>query len=163
VVSDDFLFLLLFYAAKINYISQFCYRNIVIFDRNFNKMSIGTKVRYYRHIKSLSQSDLAIKSGISQSIISSLEADKTVPNSVMLHRIAQELEVDINDLLKDENVVQNNFDKAIGNIYSQVTINNHFPENVLNVLLSNQEKITNLIEAQNKFMETLLSHLTQQK
>jgi transcriptional regulator with XRE-family HTH domain len=51
-------------------------------------MSIGTKVRHYRHIKSLSQSDLAIKSGISQSIISSLEADKTVPNSVMLHRIA---------------------------------------------------------------------------
>jgi hypothetical protein len=64
--------------------------------------------------------------------------------------------VNINDLLKDENVVQNNHDKAIGNIYSQVTINNHFPENVLNVLLSNQEKITNLIEMQNKFMETLL-------
>ena len=119
-------------------------------------MSIGTKVRSYRHIKSLSQSDLAIKSGISQSILSSLEADKTVPNSVMLHRIAQELEVDINDLLKDENVVQNNFDKAIGNVYSQVTINNHFPENVLNVLLSNQEKITNLIEMQNKLLETIL-------
>jgi transcriptional regulator with XRE-family HTH domain len=126
-------------------------------------MSIGTRVRHYRHIKSLSQSDLSIKSGISQSIISSLEADKTVPNSVMLHKIAQELEVDINDLLKDENVVQNNHDKAIGNIYSQVTINNHFPENVLNVLLSNQEKITNLIEMQNKFMETLLPYLTQQK
>jgi len=119
-------------------------------------MSIGTKVRYYRHIKSLSQSALAVKSGISQSIISSLEADKTVPNSVMLHRIAQELEVDLNDLLKDENVVQNNFDKAIGNIYSQVTINNHFPENVLNVLLANQEKITNLIEMQNKLLETIL-------
>jgi transcriptional regulator with XRE-family HTH domain len=126
-------------------------------------MSIGTKVRHYRHLKSLSQGELAIRSGISQSIISSLEADKTVPNSVMLHKIAQELEVNINDLLKDENVVQNNHDKAIGNIYSQVTINNHFPENVLNVLLSNQEKITNLIEMQNKFIETLLPHLTQQK
>ena len=55
-------------------------------------MSIGTKVRQYRYIKSLSQSDLAIKLGVSQSIISSLEADKTIPNSVMLNRIAQELE-----------------------------------------------------------------------
>ena len=120
-------------------------------------MSLGTKVRYYRHLKSLSQNDLATMSGISQSIISSMEADKTIPNSVMLQRIAQELEVNINDLLKDENVVQNNFDKAIGNVYSQVTINNLFPENVLNVLLSNQEKITNLIEMQNKLLETILN------
>ena len=118
-------------------------------------MSLGTKVRKYRHLKSLSQSDLAFRSGISQSIISSLEADKSIPNSVMLNRIAQELEVDINELLDDENVVQNNSDSAIGNIHSQVTINNHFPENVLNVLLSNQEKISNLIEIQNKLMETI--------
>ena len=138
------------------WILQFYYRNIVIFDHNFDKMSIGTKVRQYRHIKSLSQSDLAIRSGVSQSIISSLEADKSIPNSVMLNRIAQELEVDINELLKNDQVVQNNFDKAIGNVYSQVTINNLFPENVLNVLLSNQEKITNLIGMQNKLLETIL-------
>lgn len=119
-------------------------------------MSIGTKVRQYRHLKSLSQRDLSIKTGISQSMISSLEADKNIPNSVMLNKIAKELEVDINELLKDENIVQNNTDKAIGNIYSQVTINNNFPENVLNVLISNQEKITNLIETQNKLIETLL-------
>ena len=119
-------------------------------------MSIGTKVRHYRHLKSLSQSDLAMRSSVSQSIISSLEADKSIPSSVMLNRIAQELEVDINELLKDENVVQNNFDKSIGNVHSQVTINNHFPENVLNVLLSNQEKISNLIDGQNRLLETLL-------
>jgi len=124
--------------------------------QNFNKMSIGTKVRKHRYLKSLSQSDLAIRTGVSQSIISSLEADKNIPNSAMLHRIAQELEVDINELLREENVVQNNFDKAVGNIHSQVTINNLFPEKILNLLLSNQEKISNLIEIQNKLLETLL-------
>jgi len=99
---------------------------------------------------------LADNADISQSIISSLESDKSVPNSVMLNRIAKELGVDINDLLADENIIQNNSDKAVGNIHSQVTINNHFPENVLEILLSNQEKITSLIEVQNKLMESIL-------
>ena len=74
----------------------------------------------------------------------------------MLCKIAKELGVDINDLLRDENIVQNNSDKSIGNIHSQVTINNHFPENVLEVLLMNQERITNLIESQNRLIEKLL-------
>ncbi|GHV44600.1 hypothetical protein FACS1894180_6140 [Bacteroidia bacterium] len=119
-------------------------------------MSIGSKIWKYRHLKNLSHSDLAFNSHISQSEISSLESDKSVPNSIMLHRIAKALDVDINDLLVDENIVQNNSDKAIGNIHSQVTINNHFPKNVLDVLLNNQEKITQLLATQNKLMENIL-------
>ena len=119
-------------------------------------MSIGTKVRQYRCAKSLSQNELALKAGVSQNIISSLESDKSVPGSVMLNRIAKELEVNINDLLKDESIVQNNSERAIGNIHSKVTINNHFPENILEILLSNQEKITTLIETQNQLVEALL-------
>ena len=107
-------------------------------------------------LRELSQSDLAIQAEISQSVVSSLESDKTIPNSVMLNRIAKVLEVDINELLKDDSIVQNNSDKAIGNIHSQVTINNHFPENVLTILMSNQEKITNLLEAQNKLIDALM-------
>ena len=118
-------------------------------------MSIGKKVRQYRDIKKMSQSMLAEKVEVSQSIISSLESDKSVPNSVMLHRIAKALDVDINDLLVDESIVQNNYDKAIGNIHSQVTINNHFPEKIFDILLSNQEKITHLLEAQNKLIESI--------
>ena len=106
--------------------------------------------------KGFSQSMLADNANVSQSIISSLESNKSIPNSVMLHRIAKELEVDINDLLRDENIIQNNSDRAVGNIHSQVTINNHFPENMLDTLLLNQEKITSLIETQNKLIETLL-------
>ena len=126
------------------------------FDQNIDKMSIGNKVRKHRMLKNISQSDLALRAEISQSIVSSLESDKTIPNSMMLNRIAKVLEIDINELLKDDSIVQNNSDKAIGNIHSQVTINNHFPENLLEVLMSNQEKITNLLETQNKLIDTLL-------
>jgi transcriptional regulator with XRE-family HTH domain len=117
-------------------------------------MSIGTKVRKHRMLKDLSQSDLAFKADISQSVVSSLESDKTIPNSVMLNRIAKVLEVDINELLKDDSFVQNNSGEAV--VHSQVTINNHFPENVLTVLMANQEKITDLLTTQNKLIDIIL-------
>ena len=125
-----------------------CYPNIV-------KMSIGSKVRKFRNLKSLSQSDLALRSDVSQSIISSLESDKSIPNSVMLRRIAEVLDVDINELLKEDFINQNIFDKGIGNIQSQVTINN-FPENILEDIISNQQKIFTMMESQNKLLESLL-------
>ena len=99
---------------------------------------------------------LAEEVEVSQSVISSLESDKSVPNAIMLNRIAKALDVDIKDLLVDERIVQNNYDKAIGNIHSQVTINNHFPESILEILLSNQEKITALLSHQNKLMEQIM-------
>ena len=131
-------------------------QNFNNFEQNFGKMSIGKKVRQYRELKNLSQSDLAFGVEVSQSTISSLESDKSIPNVVMLNRIAKVLDVDINDLLQYGNIVQNNSDKAVGNVHSQVTINNHFPENILEVVLSNQEKITHLIDTQNKLIEILL-------
>ena len=132
--------------------------NSVIFEQSFAKMSIGKKVRKFRHIKNMSQHMLAERVEVSQSIISSLESDKSLPNSVMLNRISNALDVDINDLLVDYSIVQKNSDKSIGNIYSKVTLNNNFPENVLEVLLSNQEKITRLLETQNKLIESIMKN-----
>ena len=119
-------------------------------------MSIGSKVIKYRKRKNLSQSMLAHEAGVSQSVISSLESDKSIPNAVLLFDIAKALEVDMNELLSEESIVQNNSEKAIGNIHSQVTINNHFPDKILELLLSNQEKITKLIETQNELIASLL-------
>ena len=119
-------------------------------------MSLGSKVIKYRKRKNLSQKKLADEAGCSQSDISSLESDKSIPCAVLLFDIAKALEVDINELLSGESIVQNNSDKAIGNIHSQVTINNHFPDRILELLLSNQEKITDLIETQNKLVSSLM-------
>jgi len=119
-------------------------------------MSIGKKVIQYRKLKNLSQSELAEMAESTQSTISSLESDSSIPGADLLYRIAEALDVDINELLSNDSIVQNNSDKAIGNIHSQVTINNHFPDSMIEILLSNQEKITNLIETQNKLLESLL-------
>ena len=128
-----------------------------IFDQKFNKkMSIGSQVRKYRDIKKLTQSMLAENVEVSQSVISSLESDKSIPNSVMLNNIAKALDVDINNLLVHDNIFQNSYDKAIGHIHNHVTIKNHFPENIFEILLSNQEKITNMLETQNKLIESFL-------
>ena len=108
-------------------------------------MSIGSRVRKYRDIKLLSQSDLAIRAEVSQSAISSLESDKSVPNSVMLNRIAKELGVDINDLLRDDSAIHN-----------PMPTHNLSPEKMMKEIMSNQEKIATLIEAQNSLMEMLL-------
>lgn len=131
----------------------------IIFEQNFDKMSIGSKIRKYRMLKNLSQSDLAFQAETSQSEISSVESDKTIPNSVILNRIAKVLDVNINELLKDDSIVQNNYGKSIGNINSQVTINNLFPEDVIQILMSNQEKINDLLETQNKLIDALIKKM----
>ena len=133
---------------------------LLILYQNFDKMSIGGNVRKYRLHKSLSQEELADKAKVSQSTISSLESDITKPNVQMLCRIAEELEVDINTLLTDEKNVQhisgNATGNIIGNIHShQVTVNSNFPEDLMNTLLTNQEKITSLLETQNKLIEPI--------
>ncbi|MDR0794540.1 MAG: helix-turn-helix domain-containing protein [Tannerella sp.] len=122
-------------------------------------MSIGIRVRKYRDSKHLSQRMLAEKVEVSQSVISSIESDKSIPNAIMLNRIAKVLDVDINDFLVDDGIDQNNNDNSIDNFQSQTAIHNHFPENVLELLSSNQEKIATLLETQNKLMELLLKNI----
>ena len=124
--------------------------------QNLDKMSIGKKIIQYRRSKNLSQNELADLANVGQSMISTIESDKSKPNSIMLNRIAKALDVDINELLSNESIVQNNSDQAIGNIHSQVTINNHFSEKEMEIVLSNQEKITKLLETQNNLLESVL-------
>ena len=75
-------------------------------------MSIGAKVRKYREAKGFSQEELAVRLDVAQTTISSIESDKSIPNSILLHKIAKELDVNINSLLDDiktiNNVYENN-------------------------------------------------------
>ena len=112
-------------------------------------MSIGKKVRQHRDSKGLSQKDLAVMADISQSVVSSLESDKTIPNSIMLNRIAKVLEVDINELLKDDNYVQNNY--ASGN-YQGTNHIHSIPE----LLLETQQKYIEKLEAEVAELRKLL-------
>jgi len=122
-------------------------------------MSIGTKVKRLREAKGISQGDLAVCLDVAQSTISSIESDKNIPNSLLLNKIAQELEVDINDLLDDKsNVVfsNNEFKDSSSAIHQcRPVINMQSPE-LIESILKNQEQLTKLIEVQSKLIESLL-------
>lgn len=119
-------------------------------------MSIGAKVRRFREGKKMSQEDLAIRLDTTQTTISNIESDKNIPNSVLLNKIAKELDVDINQLLDDKFSNYNQIDQNDGVVnFGNGTINMHSPELIQNIM-NNQQAISNLIESQNKLIATLL-------
>lgn len=125
-------------------------------------MSLGTKVRQYREAKRLSQDDLALRLDVTQSTISNIESDKSIPNSMLLKKIADELEVDINDLLNDSvnNIMSNNdfSDHAVAAVNQYNPVFNMQSPELIESILKNQEQIAHLIESQNKLIEKLLKN-----
>ncbi len=123
-------------------------------------MSLGTKVRQYREAKRLSQDDLALRLDVTQSTISNIESDKSIPNSMLLKKIADELEVDINDLLNDSvnNIMSNNdfSDHAVAAVNQYNLVFNMQSPELIESILKNQEQIAHLINSQNKLIEKLL-------
>ncbi|WP_294224896.1 helix-turn-helix domain-containing protein [uncultured Chryseobacterium sp.] len=123
-------------------------------------MSIGTRVRQYREARNWSQEDLAMRLDTTQTTISNIESDKNVPNSLLLNKIAKELEVDINDLLNDSanNIMSNNefSDHAVAAVNQYNPVFNMQSPELVESLLKNQEQITQLIEMQNRLIESLL-------
>ncbi|WP_144280869.1 helix-turn-helix domain-containing protein [Chryseobacterium echinoideorum] len=123
-------------------------------------MSLGTKVRRYREAKSWSQDDLALRLDVTQSTISNIESDKSIPNSMLLSKIARELEVDINELFNESanNIMSNNefSDHAVAAVNQYNPVFNIQSPEITESILKNQEQIAKLIEAQSKLIESLL-------
>lgn len=123
-------------------------------------MSLGTKVRKYREAKHWSQDDLALRLDVTQGTISNIESDKTIPNSMLLNKMAKELEVDINDLLNDasNNIMTNNefSDHAVAAVNQYNPIFNIQSKEITESILKNQEQLTKLMEAQTRLIEDLL-------
>ncbi|MDC8099638.1 helix-turn-helix domain-containing protein [Chryseobacterium rhizosphaerae] len=124
-------------------------------------MSIGAKVKKFRETRGISQDELALRLDVAQSTISSIESDKNIPSSLLLNKIAKELDVDINELL-NEGIQVNISNNKFSDLSSAGTINQYNPvfnmqsPEIIENILKNQQQITKLIESQNKFIETLL-------
>ena len=120
-------------------------------------MSIGTRVKRFREAKGISQDDLALRLDVAQSTISSIESDKSIPNSILLNNIAKALEVDVNDILNDAvqvNISNNQFSdmSSAGTVNQYNPVFNMQSPELLENILKNQESISKLIEAQNKLL-----------
>ncbi len=66
---------------------------------NVNKQ-LGMRVRYLRKQKGLSQLDLSFESGVNKNYISDLERGDRNPTLQVLERIANSLDVTLEDLFK---------------------------------------------------------------
>ena len=119
-------------------------------------MSIGTKVKKFREAKGFSQDELAMRLEVAQSTISSIESDKSIPNSMLLKNIAKELDIDMNQLFDDKFMNYNQIDKNEGVVnFGNGTINMQSPE-LLENIIKNQENISKLIKIQNHLLEEVL-------
>src|SRR5690606_2219669 len=111
---------------------------------------ISLKILIYEHRseskkiqrrKKWSQEDLAIRLDTTQTTISNIESDKNIPNSVLLNKIAKELDVDINQLLDDKFSTYNQIDQNDGVVnLVNGTVNMHSPELIQNIM-NNQQAI----------------------
>ncbi|KMQ69223.1 hypothetical protein ACM39_03740 [Chryseobacterium sp. FH2] len=126
--------------------------------------SIGFKIKKLREQKDISQENLAYQLDISQSYLSKIENGVIEKlDFLFMQKIADFFKVEPQYFLDDQ-IIQNNADSSVGNIYSTVTIHSNVSENILKNLLNNQQQITKqqeqisqLMEMQNKLMEKLLS------
>ncbi len=79
-------------------------------------MAIGTYIRQQRHKKNMSQTFLADLVGVSQSTISNWESEASHPDCEEIKKIAQKLDVPLEDLLADDTrvlkVIQQNQDHS---------------------------------------------------
>lgn len=83
-------------------------------------MSIGSNIKNKRTEKGLSQEILAEKLHVSQATLSNIEADKSVPDVILLQQIAETLDTNINDLLDGKTVFVNNNNQNGGVGYAEV-------------------------------------------
>lgn len=65
----------------------------------FDQHKVACKIRYYRHLKGISQGDFANDIGLTPQHFSKIECCKVMPSVPLLLKIAEKLGVDIVDLL----------------------------------------------------------------
>ncbi len=71
-------------------------------------LQVATAVRDLRHVRNLSQRQLAARMNVPRTYISKIENGKAMPTLSSLDRLAKALEVDISALLRDANTRHSN-------------------------------------------------------
>jgi transcriptional regulator with XRE-family HTH domain len=66
-------------------------------------LQVATAVRDLRHVRNLSQRQIAARMGVPRTYISKIENGKAMPTLSSLDRLARALKVDIASLLRDAN------------------------------------------------------------
>ena len=114
-----------------------------------NPMSIGSNIKTIRTENGLSQEVLAEKLHVSQATLSNIEADKSVPDVILLQRIAEVLDTNIKELLDGKTVFVDKNTQNSGVNYAEV----------INQL---SKKLISIYEKQIKMKDELINDLKRQ-
>jgi transcriptional regulator with XRE-family HTH domain len=118
--------------------------------------TIGFKIKKLREQKSISQEDLAHQLNVSQSYLSKIETGAIEKmDFLFMQRVADFFKIEPQYFLDDQ-IVQNNSDSAVGNIYGSINIHNSISDDLMKNVVKNQEQLSQLMEMQNKLIEKLL-------
>ncbi|WP_160137661.1 helix-turn-helix domain-containing protein [Chryseobacterium sp. c4a] len=125
--------------------------------------TLGTKLARLRTKKGYSQQQVADLLHISQPAYHKWETDTSKPGFESVAKLCEIFEVEINELLEDGSTIisNNTFDSCssnvIGNAYNPVfNINSSA---MMESILKNQQDITQMMDAQNKLIESLIDKL----
>lgn len=120
--------------------------------------SIGFKIKKLREQKDVSQEQLAYDLDISQSNLSRIENGTVEKVDFMLmQRVCDFFDTDANYFMEEGTIIndiENNNGVVLNNNNG---VFNNFPEDLLKNVMTNQEQITQLIETQNRLIESLLT------
>ena len=72
------------------------------------EIKLGNRLSYLRKRKKMTLDELALKSGVSKSILSQIERDMSNPTVATISRISQALEENLSDLFSKIEVENNN-------------------------------------------------------
>ena len=128
---------------------------LIILTKIMVSMSIGTRIKKIRESKGLSQEELAHKSDVSQSTISSIESSKSMPSALNLYKITKVLEVDLEEILSKSGEMNNSdFKDSAMAVYNQInpTFNISDSELLKNLLQLNSE-IVRMLKIQTELIE----------
>lgn len=87
-------------------------------------MQLGHKLKRIREEKKISQEEISYHLEISQKTYSNIEADKTTPSIIQLSKLAELLEIDILELLKEQGIIFNQSNNEFKNDNGSYIINN---------------------------------------
>ncbi len=114
-------------------------------------MSVGTKLRKLRLQNKWSQEELAHKLNVAQTSISNFEANKTIPDFLVMQKVCEVFEVGFEFFIekdKEKYVFKNNENNNI--VVGKIEVlNNNMPEGILENMINRIELLEKLIQ-QNK-------------
>ena len=82
-------------------------------DERERYIKIGAKIKFYRQLKKIGQTELAGKVGITSQYLSKIECGKQMPSLQVLLLIAEKLEIDAAALISDSVVYERKKDRCL--------------------------------------------------